>query len=271
VSNDQRNNDKNIAFDKNRLDLTLADQKELSTLFFKVTIGYFAILYGVFSIYKILYDAHFGNANLLLFVILCFLSSSFCFWGSLSLAELVSVDLYVQRYKNSLDRTLMKSVYPFEKNSISDSEKNLSVEIEKIEKQIADIKEPYDEEIELFKTELEKLENEAASLKGRYDTFDKKLESFREISYYTNSHRLLMVLVTVILAISTMIFVYTLVKMPKNVLININLYYLKIPINCQSICIVYAIILLFILLILLFRDIKTIIEKTQKAQNLQKS
>ncbi len=263
--------DKAIAFDKNRLDLALVHQKELSTLFFKVTIGYFAILYGVFSIYKILYDAHFGNANLLLFVILCFLSSSFCFWGSLSLTTLMSVNSYVQRCQKFLDRNLMESAYSFEKDLlislISDIEKRLSVAREKIEKQIADRKEPYDEKIELSR-ELEEIENEKSSLKGSYDNIGKKLESFREITYHTNSNRLLMVLVTVILVISTIIFVYTLVKMPTNVLININLNDLKIPINCQSICMVYATILCFVFVILVSRDIITMREKIQKAQEL---
>ncbi len=233
--------DKAIAFYKNRLDLALAHQKELSTLFFKVTIGYFPILYGVFSIYKILYDAHFGNANLLLFVILCFLSSSFCFWGSLSLAELFFVDLYVQIYQDSLDRTLMKSAYSSQKKLISNLEEHLSVQRKK-------------------GADIEELEKELVFLKGVHNNLDEKVELFRKISYYTNSHRLLMVLVTVILGISIMIFVYTLVKMPTNVLMNINLYDLKIPINCQPICIVYAIILLFVFVIVFFRYIKRLIQ-----------
>ena len=71
----QRRQDQAIAFYKNRLDLALAHQKEITTLFFKVTIGYFAILYGVFLIYKMLFDTdHFKNVDLFLYLILFFFS-----------------------------------------------------------------------------------------------------------------------------------------------------------------------------------------------------
>ncbi|MFN7311547.1 MAG: hypothetical protein ACK5T0_09300 [Vampirovibrionales bacterium] len=111
----QRCQDQAIAFSKNRLDLALAHQKEMMALFFKVTIGYFAILYGVFWIYKILYDTHLkngtflNNLEFLLYLILFFFSVTFFSWASRSLMVLYSLDSRVNIDQDRLDRVLHKS------------------------------------------------------------------------------------------------------------------------------------------------------------------
>lgn len=105
----QRRQDRAIAFCKNRLDLTLAHQKEMTALFFKVTIGYFAILYGVFLIYKILYDVHFKDVDFFLYLILFFFSSTFFYWGLPTLNALRHLDGRIKGDQESLDKELHKS------------------------------------------------------------------------------------------------------------------------------------------------------------------
>jgi hypothetical protein len=105
----KRRDEQTIAFHKNRLDLALAHQKEMTALFFKVTIGYFAILYGVFLIYKILYDTHFKDVDLFLYLVLFLFSVTFLHWAHLPFIALCRLEARINNDQASLDRELHRS------------------------------------------------------------------------------------------------------------------------------------------------------------------
>ena len=177
----QRRQDQAIAFYKNRLDLALAHQKEITTLFFKVTIGYFAILYGVFLIYKMLFDTdHFKNVDFFLYLILFFFSSTFFSWALRSLVVLHSLDLRVNTDQGMLDRELHKS-----RQIILPEQKLL---------QTMDQFEEYLEEQILIKED----------------------DDLREITFEHNSQTLLLILGIIILIVPLALSIYTIGKMPQN-------------------------------------------------------
>ncbi len=200
--------DKAIAFYKNRLDLALAHQKEMTTLFFKVTIGYFAILYGVFLIYKILYDTHFKDVDLFLYLILFFFSVTFFSWALRSVIVLHSLDLRVIRDQENLDRSLYES------------------------KQCIRIPKP----------------PETSELKLIAKNFieDLRDEDYRKISFEHNSQTLFFSLGIIILIVPLILSIYTITKMPLNVLFEYNLWNWKLTLNWQWISTIFSLSLLAI-------------------------
>lgn len=214
--------DKAIAFYKNRLDLALAHQKEMTALFFQVTIGYFAILYGVFFIYQILYETHSINAVFLkeidfsLYRVLILFSVTFFSWGLCTLVELYSVDSYVIDYQENYDKILHLFTH---KSTAIPREPSFPKQSEP---------ESYPPHIEYLKEVFERQKN----------------DGFREISFKPISQKLFQNLAGLILLIPIGLCIYSINKILGNILFN--WIFGKLNINELHLWIAFVIIIVFI-------------------------
>jgi hypothetical protein len=220
-SEELRRQDKAISFYKNRLDLALAHQKEMTTLFFKVTIGYFTILYGVFLIYQILYETHSINATFLkeidfsLYRVLVLFSVTFLSWGIYSLTELFSLDSYVIDCQKSYDKIL----HLFTHNSTA-------LPIEPPYPKSSD-PESYPPYLEYLEKILERQKN----------------NGFREITFKPISQKLFQTLALLILLIPIGLGIYSINKISGNILLN--WIFVNLNINELHLWIVFVVILVF--------------------------